>query len=118
MKKNEEVIKLRCKLLISLVKAWLVVSKISDLSDKETPGTLSHLQFQMKFLVPPTVLGKLVDEAVEKLGTGYAREVSVSRRKAMYFAEEGKVDHEGKYTMFGQIIKQLASQDSTKSNFR
>jgi len=42
----------------------------------------------------------------------------VSRRKAHLFGEEGKIDHEGKYTMFGQIIKQLANESPDKSNFR
>lgn len=42
----------------------------------------------------------------------------MSRRKAMVFADSGKVDHEAKYSMFGQIIKQLAESNPDMSNFR
>ena len=63
MKKDDEVLRLRCKLLISLVKAWLVLNKISTMEDKDTEGSLAHLQFAMKFLVPSSVLNKIVDEA-------------------------------------------------------
>lgn len=36
----------------------------------------------------------------------------------MVFADSGKVDHEGKYTMFGQIITQLKDTCPDFSNFR
>jgi len=49
-------------------------------------------------------LSKIVDEQVQSIDGGYERQVTVSRRKAMVFADAGKVDHEGKFTMYGQII--------------
>ena len=44
--------------------------------------------------------------------------LSVSRRKAMVFADEGKVDHEGKYTIFGQVMKQCLTDSPDMTNFR
>jgi hypothetical protein len=38
---------------------------------------------------------------LEKIDSGSMVYLSISRRKAMVFADEGKVDHEGKYTIFG-----------------
>jgi hypothetical protein len=58
-------------------------------------------------LVPPTVLSKIVDKTCEEVDGGYSRDVSVSRRKAMVFADSGKIDHEGKYSIYGQVIQQL-----------
>ena len=60
-KKSDKIIKLRSKLLMSLVKSWRTLGKIIDLNDKEIPGTVSNLLFRTKFLVPPTVLSMIVD---------------------------------------------------------
>jgi hypothetical protein len=45
-----------------------------------------------------------VDKACELVTPGSSLEVSVSRRKAFNYADSGKIDHEGKYSLFGQII--------------
>ena len=42
----------------------------------------------------------------------------MSRRKALVYADSGKIDHEGKYSLFGQIIQQLAQNRPDMSNFR
>lgn len=52
----------------------------------------------------------MVDEAVEKLSSGYGASVEVSRRKAMVFIDKGLIDHEGKYTIYGQVISQMHAQ--------
>ena len=45
----------------------------------------------------------MVNSELESICSGSMVYLSVSRRKAMLFEEEGKVDNEGKYTIFGQI---------------
>merc|ERR1712060_806641 len=72
----------------------------------------------MGHIVPSSLLAKIVDDQVSGISTGYARDVRVSRRKEMVFADAGKIAHEGKYTMFGQIIQQLNENCAEMSNFR
>lgn len=60
-KKDDSVLKLRCKLLLKLVKSWNTLESISGLQDKETPGTIDNMLFTYKYLVPPSVLSKIVD---------------------------------------------------------
>jgi len=36
----------------------------------------------------------------------------------MDFADQGKIDHEGKYSMYGQIVQQLISKYPDMQNFR
>ena len=56
-------------------------------------------------LVLPCILNKIVDERFENIDENYdCPVVTVSRRKAMMFADSGKVDHAGTQTVFGQII--------------
>ena len=117
-KKGEKVLQTRCKLLLSLVKAWKSLEENCDLKDKTTPGSIANLLFAKKYLVPPTVLSKIVDKACGEVDGGYSRDVSVSRRKAMVFADSGKIDHEGKYSIYGQVIQQLKDSASDMSNFR
>ena len=49
----------------------------------------------------PSITNKIVNEMLDQIDSGSMVYLSVSRRKAMVFADEGKVDHEGKYTIFG-----------------
>jgi len=46
---------------LKLVKAWSTLESISDLQDKEIPGTIGNMLFTYKYLVPPSVLSKIVD---------------------------------------------------------
>lgn len=117
-KKDEDILKLRCKLLLKLVKAWSTLQSISSLEDKEVVGSIGHTLFSKKYLVPPSVLSKIVDEAVNQVSEGYGGDTTVSRRKAFMFGDSGKIDHEAKYSMYGQIIQQLAQQYPDLSNFR
>ena len=117
-KKGEQVIKMRCKLLLRLLKAWIKVAQYFTMSKKNVPGSISATLFGLKFLMPPSISNKLVDELVSQLDSGYEEGVEVSRRKAMVFADSGKIDHEGKYTIYGQIIQQLRQRNPEMHNFR
>ena len=67
-----------------------------------------------------TVINSIIDKQLESIPDGGQAEVSVHRRKAMVFAEEGKIDHEGKYSIYGQIIQGMKAQGyaSDLNNFR
>ena len=60
--------------------------------------------FKSKHLIPTEILSKIVDKACDRVDSSYESGVSVSRLRAKAFADSGKIDHEGKYSMFGQII--------------
>ena len=49
----------------------------------------------------PSVTNKIVNDMLDDIPSGSMAHVKISRRKAMEFADEGKVDNEGKYTIFG-----------------
>ena len=103
-KKNEKVVKLRAKLLIGLVKAWQKIEGTCGISGKDIPGSIASLLFEKKSLVPPSVLSAIVDKACEAVDSSYEASVDVNRMRAKAFADKGNIDHEGKYTIFGQII--------------
>jgi ABC-type sugar transport system ATPase subunit len=46
---------------------------------------------------------KFVDQAIEKLPTGNQESIIIKRNAAMRFEETGKIDHEGKHTIYAQI---------------
>lgn len=117
-KKDEKAVKLRCKLLLSLVKAWQTIEKVTDLANKNDKGSIANLLFSSKYLVPPSVLSVIVDKACAEVDSGYGPSVAVSRLRAKTFEDNGKIDHEGKYTIYGQIIQQLKEESSEMSNFR
>lgn len=80
---------------------------------------MAYLLFSKKNIVPSTVLSKIVDEATNQISYEYCEpQVTVSRRKAMVYADSGKVDQEGKYTIFGQVITTLQEDYPEMQNFR
>ena len=74
-KKPEAVIKLRCKLLIGLVKSWCTLQKISNMDDKHIEGSIANTLFVNKFLVPPSVLSQIVDRAIDQISSSHASSV-------------------------------------------
>lgn len=68
-KKSERIIKMRSGLLIELVKAWYTVQKFVNLDEKNVEGSLGHIIFSTKSIVPPSILSKIVDEAVTEISS-------------------------------------------------
>ena len=56
-------------------------------------GTFSNYHYKRANLIFPSILDKVVDSDLSEIETGYEPSVTVSRRKAMMFADSGKVDH-------------------------
>lgn len=78
-----------------------------NVSERETPGTLSNIHFERRTLSLSSVINKMVDTQLDKIQEGDRPEINVNRRKAMVFEEEGNIDHEGRHSIYGQIIEQL-----------
>ena len=72
-----------------------------DQNDMQHKSSFSYQHFMGKRLVIPSVTNKIVNDMLDEISSGSMCYLSVSRRKAMVFADEGKVDDEGKYTIFG-----------------
>ena len=68
-------------------------------------GTLPNLHLMLgKKFVLLGILAKLVDKDFGNLRTEYCEpDIKVSRRKAMMFTDDGKVDNAGTSSIFGQI---------------
>ena len=62
----------------------------------------------------------MIDHQLEQLSFYDSRpEIDVNRRRAFDFEEEGNIDHEGRYSIYGQIIQQLKYDGpSDLRNFR
>ena len=56
---------------------------------------------------PEFVKKRWLEKAIEKLETFSYEDISIKRRKAKKFADSGEVDHNGQYTIFGQVYQKL-----------
>ena len=61
----------------------------------------------------------MIDHQLSKINEGDRPEINVNRRRAMVFADEGNIDHEGRHSIYGQVIQQLKEKGpSNLNNFR
>jgi hypothetical protein len=102
-------IKERLSMLLDFLKAWSRQISRIHISESSNIGILAKSVFKTKSLVFSHILEKLLNDKIEQLDTGSQPSVEVSRSKAMIFNDSGKVDVDGKYSIFGQIIQQLNS---------
>jgi hypothetical protein len=73
----------------------------------------------VKQMILTAVKMKFVDQAIEKMPTGNQESIVVKRNAALRFEETGKIDHEGKYTIFSQIWRQMKKKNAGKfTSFR
>ena len=115
-----ETTKLRAELLFKFSKTFLEcrewIQSSSQNGSKE--GTLNNNLMKCKSLVLGSIKNQLLDNLINKIPTGNSPEVRVSRRKAMEFADEGKCDHKGERTIFGQIMQGIVALKNEFKNFR
>lgn len=105
-------------MLFSYSKAFEAATKFVNIEDRNTENCISNFHFKNKHMVIASVINTIVDKQLENISGGSTPNVYINRRKAFVFADEGNVDHEGKYTVFGQIITSLRSEVPDMSNFR
>lgn len=77
------------------------IIKFINVSERNTPGTLSYLHYNSKEMSLTSVINSMIDKTLDAIPEGGKPEVDVNRRKAFLFGEEGKIDHEGKHSIFG-----------------
>ena len=102
---EQRTIDMRLSLLVKFSKVFSRALKYVTVEDRQVDGTLSSYHYKNKNMVVITAINQIVDRQLEAIPDGSTPEVSVNRRKAMEFAEAGKIDSEGKYSIFGQIIQ-------------
>lgn len=69
-------------------------------------------------MVISAVINQIVDGQLGALPNGDTPDIKVNRRKAFEFQEQGNIDHEGKYSIYGQTCTQLREMCPDMSNFR
>jgi len=115
---DERAIQMRNEMLFKFSKAFSQAVKYVSFEDRSTVGSISYYHFKSKNLVVSSVINKIVDKELQSIPNGDTPQISCNRRKAFEFFDSGNVDHEGKYSLFGQIITQLKAQVPDMSNFR
>lgn len=100
----------RAELLFLFNKMYFECIKLINPSERKIEDTLSNMHYKLRLLALPSVINRMVDRELKNIPEGGKPEINVNRRKAMQFADEGKVDHEGKYSIFGQIMQSMKQQ--------
>lgn len=84
------------------------------MEDIQRKNTISNLLKQRCLLVVPQLVDKIVEKHLEiQLGetaSDSEHKIPVSRRKALMFAESGRLDETGSFTIFGQIVSNLEQE--------
>ena len=108
---DNQVIQMRAQFLIELSIAFQKTFEFVDLSCCHQENTLSNKHFCLKESVVPLIIEKYVDGHIRKVDLGPGEvNVSINRRKAYEFAESKRVDNSCKFTIFGQVIDQVAGR--------
>mmetsp|Transcript_23102 Transcript_23102/g.28634 ORF Transcript_23102/g.28634 Transcript_23102/m.28634 type:complete len:258 (+) Transcript_23102:8732-9505(+) len=90
-----------------------------NVSQRNIEGTLSHIHYERRIYSLASVINKMIDQQLSQISEGEKPEIYVNRRKAMVFADEGNIDHEGRNSIYGQIVQQLKQLGpSDLNNFR
>ena len=116
---NKQLLSMRCDLYLKFTKQFIGASSSVDISGKIQPGSLSYFFLKNKNLALASAKDKILEEKVSALGSGDGYfSCSINRNKASVFATEGKVDHDGTITSFGQFFQQCKNNDANYLNFR
>jgi len=97
-------IEIRSGLLLKFNKQFSSMIKYVNVSQRHMAGSLANLHFKCKNMALKSVINTMVDKQLNDIDEGCKPEIDVNRRKAMVFEEEGNIDHEGRYSIYGQII--------------
>lgn len=100
---DENAIQMRQIMLFNFSQAFSRAVKYISVEERSEVGTFSFNHYKNKGLVVTTVINQIVDKQLSQIPNGDTCSVSCNRRKAFEFQEQGNVDHEGKYSIFGQI---------------
>ena len=113
-----ELLKMRTELFLKFTKQFINASSQIDFSGKVKKGSLSYYFLKNKNLALNSAKNKILTQEFEKIEIGGYDTVRFNRNKASVFAVDGKVDHDGTETMFGQCFQACKSYDPSYSMFR
>ena len=102
---SNSVLEIRKNLLIDYNLSWKKMIGWVRLEDVREEGTFSQTHVRFSYMALPSFVSVIIEKAFESIDANHVEpDVTVSRRKAMMFAETGKVDHNATQTIFGQIV--------------
>lgn len=81
-------------------------------------GSFAKLIQDQRHLVLPSFKSKIIDQQISNLPTASRGSIKIKRNPAKEFADSGKCDHTGEYTIFGQIMQQCRKDESLAECFR
>lgn len=129
--KSKELIKMRVNLFLKYTKQFIVATTSIDYSSKAKTGSLAHYFLKNKNLAFDSVKNNILEQSLLSLmpkpeprrpgavpPENRPPRLTINRNKASVFATEGKVDHEGISTIFGQIYHACKSANKNYPNFR
>lgn len=100
---NKEVLKLRTHLLVKFSKVFIDSSKTIKYTGNVAKGTLAYNFLRCKNLVFSSAKDKMLDARLKQRGGYGIPNMTINRNKAMMYANDGKVDHDGTESIFGQV---------------
>lgn len=112
-------IQMRSDCLVKFNKIFKKALKFIRIDERNEAGTLANRHFKCRDIALTSIINSQIDDALRCVDDGGTPEINVNRRKAMEYEESGKIDHEGKYSIYGQIISALKNHGYTElTNFR
>mmetsp|Transcript_18316 Transcript_18316/g.24457 ORF Transcript_18316/g.24457 Transcript_18316/m.24457 type:complete len:253 (-) Transcript_18316:1309-2067(-) len=118
-KVSKELLEMRSDLFLKFTKQFIKASEAIDLSGKVKKGSLTYNLLKSKSLALNSAKNKVMETLLDTLSDfGNYKRITINRVKASMFGVEGKVDHEGTQTIFGQAFQQCKQNDPSYSNFR
>ena len=92
--------------------------KLVNMKERSTPGTFSNQHFVSRHLSLAVAINTVIDRALANIPSGSMAYTRVNRRKAQEFEEAGNIDHEGKHSIFGQIMQHATTMSKRSSKIR
>ena len=114
---SKRLVSLRTDLFLKFTKQFIKAAPSVDLA-KVGPGTLGYHFLRNKSLALDSAKDKILEKRLRDIGSGGYADCTINRNKASVFAVDGKVDHDGTATCFGQFFQQLKANDPKFTNFR
>ena len=96
----------------------MTVYKLINTYDRNKAGTMANKHFMLKNLCMPSIMTEIVNKKLKLIKEGSKCDITVSRRKSMLQREKGQIDHDGRWSIFGQVYKEHMSRNPDFSYFR
>ena len=112
LKYDEEALKRRCKVLVKMNKIVEKAIKNIDFDstshgENDLYSNYSKVKEYVAMKTKDAITKEVFAQGQEEGGRGRGQEIKLDRHKSVVFKRSGKVDHNGEYSMFGQMWRQL-----------